>query len=105
MRVRPSRYYPIDTGIQFTLRSEMKRRGRGVRHPFRKKPDENLTTEMALVWFDGVMTTALRMPGTDWMRRTTRLSEHALDVLQLLGIDEAVFSRPPPRQKMELVGG
>ncbi len=91
--------------IQFTLRGEMKRRGRGVRHPFRKKPDDNLTTEMALVWFDGVMTTALRMPGTDWMRRTTRLSEHALDVLQLLGIDEAVFSRPPPRAKMEPAGG
>ncbi len=60
---------------------------------------------MALVWFDGVMTTALRMPGTDWMRRTTRLSEHALDVLQLLGIDEAVFSGPPPRAKLEPAGG
>lgn len=87
--------------IQFTLRRKMKQRGRGVRHPFRKKPDDNLTTEMALVWFDGVMTTSLRLPGTDWTRRPTRLSEHALDVLQLLGIDEEVFRRPPPRQKMD----
>ena len=85
--------------IQFTLRAEMKKRGRGVRHPFRKKPDDNLTTEMALVWFDGVMTTFLRMPGTDWTRRPTKLSEHARDVLQLLGIDEEVFSRPPARAK------
>ena len=76
------------------------RRGRGVRHPFRKKPDDNLTTEMALVWFDGVMTTKLRMPGTEWTRRPTTLSEYAQDVLQLLGIDEMVFSRPPPRWKL-----
>ena len=91
--------------IQFTLRAEMKRRGRGVRHPFRKKPDDNLTTEMAMVWFDGVMTTMLRTPGNDWTRRPAKLSEHALDVLQLLGIDERVFSRPPPRAKRETAGG
>lgn len=91
--------------IQFTLRAEMKRRGRGVRHPFRKKPDDNLTTEMAMVWFDGVMTTMLRMPGTDWTRRPATRSEYALDVLQLLGIDERVFSRPPPRAKRKTAGG
>ena len=51
------------------------------------------------------MITALRMPGTDWMRRPTKLFEHALDVLQLLGIDESVFSRPPPRPKMGRAGG
>ena len=91
--------------IQFTLRGGMKKRGRGVRHPFRKKPDDNLTTEMALVWFDGAMTTALRLPGTQWTRRPTRLSEHALDVLQLLGIDEAVFNSPPERRKRAESGG
>jgi transposase len=87
--------------IQFTLRAEMKRRGRGIRHPFRKKVDDNLTTEMALVWFDGAQSLAVRMPGTDWTRRPTRLTEEALDILQLLGIPADVFSRPPPRPKFE----
>jgi transposase len=83
--------------IQFTLRAEMKKRGRGVRHPFRKKPDDNLTTEMAMAWFDGVVATSLRMPGADWKRRPPLLSEDARDILGLLGIPETVFSRPPPR--------
>ena len=91
--------------IQFTLRAEMKRRGRGVLHPFRKKADDNLTTEMALVWFDGVMTTSLRLPGTAWKRRPTKLSDQARDVLQLLGIDEEVFSRPPVRVKRGAAAG
>ena len=91
--------------VQFTLRRQMKRRGRGVLHPFRKKPDDNLTTEMALVWFDGVMTTALRMPGTDWTRRPTKLHQQARDILQLLGIDKEVFSRPPVRAKLGEVRG
>ena len=82
----------------------MKKRGRGLRHPFRKKPDDNLTTEMALVWFDGVMSTALRLPGTDWTRRPPKLSEHALDVLQMLEIDAAVFRRPPVRSKLVAAG-
>jgi transposase len=90
--------------IQFTLRRAMKKRGRGLRHPFRKKPDDNLTTEMALVWFDGVMSTALRLPGTDWTRRPPKLSEHALDVLQMLEIDAAVFTRPPVRSKLVAAG-
>ena len=84
--------------IQFTLRAKMKNRGWGVRHPFRKKPDDNLTTEMAMVWFDGVVANSLRTPGTDWSRRPPTLSEDARDILRLLGISEKVFSRPPPRR-------
>ena len=53
--------------------------------------------EMAMLWFGGVHTTALRLPGTAWTRRPTRLSETARDNLGLLGIDQEVFSRPPHR--------
>jgi hypothetical protein len=53
---------------------------------------------MALVWFDGVTSFALRMPGTAWKRRPTKLPDEAVDVLELLGIDKEVFTRPPVRR-------
>jgi hypothetical protein len=90
--------------IQFTLRREMKERRRAVRHPFRNKPNDKLTTEVALVWFDGVTSFALRMPGTASKRRPTNLPDEALDVLELLGFDKEVFTRPPVRRSSGLVG-
>jgi hypothetical protein len=54
-----------------------------------------LTTEMALVWFDGVTCLSLRMPGTAWKRRPTKLPDKAADVLELLEIDKEVYARPP----------
>jgi transposase len=89
--------------IQFTLRRQMKERNRPVRHPFRNKPDDKLTTEMALVWFDGVTSLALRMPGAAWKRRPTKLPDEAVDVLELLGIDKEVFTRPPVRRNSGVV--
>jgi hypothetical protein len=83
--------------VQFTLRAAMKDRGKGILHPFRKKRDDNLTTEMALVWFEGVIATSVRQPGGPWVRQPPKLSEPALEVLALLGISVDVFRTPPRR--------
>jgi transposase len=83
--------------IQFTLRAAMKDRGQGILHPFRKRPDDNLTTEMALVWFEGVIATSLRQPGGPWVRQLPKLPEPALEVLELLDISAEVFRVPPRR--------
>ena len=83
--------------VQFTLRAAMKERGRGILHPFRKKADDNLTTEMALVWFEGVIATSVRQPGGSWVRQPPKLPEPALEVLELLAISVDVFRVPPRR--------
>jgi hypothetical protein len=83
--------------VQFTLRAAMKDRGRGILHPFRKKADDNLTTEMALVWFEGVIVTSVREPGGPWVRQPPKLPEPALEVLELLDISVEVFRVPPRR--------
>jgi hypothetical protein len=83
--------------VQFTLRAAMKERGNGILHPFRKKPDDNLTTEMALVWFEGVIVTSLSQAGGPWVRQPPRLPEPALEVLELLEISADVFRVPPRR--------
>ena len=83
--------------FQFTLRARMKQRGRGIKHPFRKKEDDNLTTEMALVWFDGINVVFVKLPGIDWTRTTPTLCDEARDILQLIGIKEEIYARPPPR--------
>ena len=85
--------------IQFTLRREMKKRGRGVRHPFSKKIDDNLTTEVAMVLFDKQISGFAKLPGEAWRRVPPKLPEPAKDVLQLLGLDESVYAKPPPRRK------
>jgi hypothetical protein len=75
----------------------MKDRGRGILHPFCKKAHDNLTTEMALVWFEGVIATSVRQPGGPWVRQPPRLPEPALEVLELLDIPVDVFRVPPRR--------
>jgi hypothetical protein len=59
---------------------------------------------MAPVWFNGVTSLALQMPGMAWKRRPTKLPEEAVDALELLGIDKEVFNQPPVRQNSEVVG-
>ena len=67
--------------------------------------DSGLTTEMAMVWFDGVMTVALRTGDGPWKRRPTKLADAALEILTLLKIDPKVFTQPPRRWKMGDRGG
>ncbi len=77
----------------------MKQRGRGVMHPFRKREDDNLTTEMALVWFERQVTTLAKLPGQPWQRTKPKLRDAAKEVLLLLGLDDSVYAKPPPRRK------
>ena len=83
--------------LQFTLRAAMKERGRGVLHPFRKREDFKLTTEMALEWFAGVQIVFVSLDGGPWRRVVPQLREEAADILLLLNIPVSIFARPPPR--------
>ena len=88
--------------IQFRLREAIRKEARPIPHPLRRRRlVSNLTTEMAMVWFEGVCSIAVRVGAEPWARRRTALSEPAREILALLGIDPEVFSRPPHRWKME----
>ena len=56
---------------------------------------------VALVWFEEVSSIAVVVGAEPWGRRPTALSDPARETLALLGIDPAVFRRPPRRWKME----
>jgi hypothetical protein len=60
---------------------------------------------MAMVWFDGVMTVALRTGDGPWKRRPTKLADAALKILTLLNVDPKVFRHPPRRWKLGDRGG
>ena len=83
--------------LQATMRSAASERGLGVKHPFRKKPDLKLTTEMAMEWFGAVWVVFVSLDGETWRRTTPTLRAEAKDVLELLGLREELFARPPPR--------
>lgn len=93
--------------IQATLRSELQRRGETLPHPFTKKPEARLTTEMAFEHFGAVHTQLVTL-GDQSRRMPVRLSDPAVHLLTLFGMDEAVFSpgprkcrgRPPPTPGM-----
>ncbi len=72
-------------------------RGRGIKHPFRKKEDDRPTTETAPVRFDGLNIVLVKLPGMDWTRTTPALCDEERGILGLLGLDEPICARPPPR--------
>ena len=83
--------------IQYTLRSGMRERKRGVDHPFRKKEDQKLTTEMAMEWFGEIQSVLFADPGGQWTRLAPTLRPQALDLLGLLGLSPSLFLVPPRR--------
>jgi hypothetical protein len=87
--------------VQCRLRAAVKKEARPVAHPLRRRRlVDNLTTEMAMMWFDGVTSVSLRTESGEWKRRPTKLADAALEVLALLRIDPRVFTVPPQRWKM-----
>ena len=82
--------------IQATMRAELATRGETLPHPFTKKPEPRLTTEMAFEHFGGLLTQLVRL-GEESRRMPVRLSAPARKVLALFGMDEAVFSPSPGR--------
>ena len=92
--------------VQYRLRAAMKKEAKSVAHPLRRRRlVDNLTTEMAMVWFDGATSISLRTDSGEWRRRPTKLAEAALEILALLRIDPRVFTVPPRRSKMGECGG
>ena len=87
----------IRNHIQYTLRQGMRERNRGVDHPFRKKEDQKLTTEMAMEWFGEIRSVLFADPTGQWTRLAPTLRPQALDLLGLLGLSPALFLVPPRR--------
>ncbi|MCB9765445.1 MAG: IS1634 family transposase [Alphaproteobacteria bacterium] len=84
--------------LQFTLRARMLERGEGIMHPFRKKEDLKLTTEMALEWFGGIHVVFVSIDQQPWRRTAPELCAEALDILKLLDLKPMIYARPPPRR-------
>lgn len=89
--------------IQATMRAELVELGETLPHPFTKKPERSLTTEMAFEHFGGVTTEVLTL-GEERRRMPVRLSVTARRILGLFALDETVYSGPPrpvPRRKWQ----
>ncbi len=82
--------------IQFTLRKQLRERGETLPHPFTKKEVDNLTTEMAMAWFDDVVVVHAGIDDTGLVRQEPKLRPPALRILELLGVPREAFARPPP---------
>ena len=78
--------------IQAKMRAELAARNETLPHPFTKKPEARLTTEMAFEHFGGLLTQIVQL-GEERRRLAVPLSEPAKKLLDLFGLDEAVF--PP----------
>jgi hypothetical protein len=92
--------------VQYRLRAAMKGEARPVAHPLRRRRlGDNLTIEMAMVWFDGVTSKPLRTDGGEWMCRPTKLADAALETPSWLRIYPRVFTIPPRRWRMGESGG
>jgi len=81
--------------IQGTLRAELAARGETLPHPFTKKPDSNLTTEMTFEHFATVFTQIARL-GEHVRRLPVQLRPAAARVLELFALDHSIFAPPPP---------
>jgi hypothetical protein len=68
-----------------------------VLHPLRKKADDHLTTEMALLWFAGQVSTLVQLGDGPAVRGRVKLGDEAKKVLELLGFSVDIYARPPPR--------
>jgi len=81
--------------IQATLRSELQARNQTLQHPFTKQPQKNLTPEMAFEHFAGIHTQVVRL-GDHARRMPVQLRSHALQILELFGLDITAFEPPLP---------
>lgn len=80
--------------IQATLRAELAALGETIPHPFTKKAETNLTTEMAFEHFGEVLTQIVRA-GEHSRRMPVQLRAPALQILRLFHLDVSAFSPPP----------
>jgi transposase len=81
--------------IQGTLRAELAAREETLPHPFTRKPEANLTTEMAFEHFGAVFTQVARL-GEHVRRLPVQVRPVALRILELFAMDQTIFVPPPP---------
>lgn len=81
--------------IQSTLTAQLEAEKATILHPFARKQVRKLTPEMAFEHMSGVITQELTI-NEQVQRLPVQLSEHALQLLSLFGLDATAFS---PRQR------
>jgi len=84
--------------IQATMRRTLRERGETVPHPFTKKPEANLTTEMAFEHFAGIQAIVVRTPD-GVTRLPVRIGPVATRLLALFGLNAAAFQPPTRRSR------
>jgi hypothetical protein len=88
---------------QFQMRREARAAGEKITRPFTKRPVDNLTAEMAMEHFGGMLTRPLRRGEGAWTRMERPLTEIGLPILRYLGVSESVFSTPATGKRRILV--
>lgn len=76
--------------IQTTLNAQLAAEKTTLRHPFSKQQVHKLTPEMAFQHLAGAVTQELTL-GSELHRLPVKVSEHAEQLLSLLGLDKTVF--------------
>lgn len=89
---------------QFQMRQAARTAGEKITHPFTKRPVANLTAEMAMEHFGGMLTMRLRRDDGAWVRLPRKVSDTGRQILGYLGVPESVFWIPAAR-KMWIASG
>jgi transposase len=84
--------------LQFTLRASLEEQEETLPHPFTKKQENNLTTEMAMEWFAEVVIVHTAFGDGPLTRNAPLLRAPALRILGLLKIPTSCFSHPPKQR-------
>lgn len=87
---------------QFHMRRAARAADEKIIHPFTKRPVTNLTAEMAMEHFGGMLTLRLRHDGGEWKRIPRPVSKTGLQILGYLGVRPEVFWTPA-LQKIEIL--
>jgi transposase len=88
---------------QFQMRRAARAAGEKITHPFTKRPVDNLTAEMAMEHFGGMLTLRLRRGEGAWTRMERPLTETGVQLLRYLGVPSSVFWTPTTGKRRILV--
>jgi transposase len=79
---------------QFQMRTAARAADEKIAHPFTKRPVSNLTAEMAMEHFGGMLTQRLRQENGDWRRVRQTVPTVGRQILGYLRVPEDVFWIP-----------
>lgn len=83
---------------QYRMRGAAKAEGKTIDHPFTRRAVNNLTAEMAMEHFGGILAYQIRRDDGNWVRTKVTIPEVAREVLAFLAVPETVFWTPPIRK-------